>query len=180
MSAVYINCITDCERLFLISCMWFVSGVLSVRKHSIGEPCMIFMFCHMFLKRSSHLFAANVLADSIVRLCWDNMSEFIFHERNASFTLVISVPRSKYFVNSVFVFKIYYFIIKNVGKDITVWEKYSLGYLVLRYVLFCTIICIIFTSLCKNFLKLTCVLAEAFRCHGHHSQYLKHCKVKWK
>ena len=39
-------------------------------------------------------------------------------------------------------------------------------------VLFCTIIFIIFTSLCKNFLKLTCVLAEAFRCHGHHSQCL--------
>ena len=29
----------------------------------------------------------------------------------------------------------------------------------LQYVLFCTIICIIFTSLWKNFLKLTCVLA---------------------
>ena len=47
--------------------------------------------------------------------------------------------------------------------DITQYEK---------YVLFCTIICIIFTSLCKNFLNLTCVLAEAFRCHGHHSQCL--------
>ena len=31
----------------------------------------------------------------------------------------------------------------------------------------CTIICIIFTSLCKNLVKLTWVLAEAFRCHGH-------------
>ena len=30
------------------------------------------------------------------------------------------------------------------------------------YVLFCTIICIIFTSLCKNLVKLTWVLAEAF------------------
>ena len=41
---------------------------------------------------------------------------------------------------------------------------------VIKYVLFCTIICIIFTSLCKNFVKLTWVLAEAFRCHGHHFQ----------
>ena len=42
----------------------------------------------------------------------------------------------------------------------------------LKYVLFCTIMCIIFTSLCKNFVKLTWVLAEAFRCHGHHFQCL--------
>ena len=40
------------------------------------------------------------------------------------------------------------------------------------FVLFCTIICIIFTSLCKNLVKLTRVLAEAFRCHGHHFQCL--------
>ena len=36
----------------------------------------------------------------------------------------------------------------------------------------CTIICIIFTPLCNNFLKLTCVSAVAFRCHVHHSQCL--------
>ena len=35
------------------------------------------------------------------------------------------------------------------------------------YVLFCTIICSIFTSLCKNFVKLNWVLAEAFRFHVH-------------
>ena len=34
------------------------------------------------------------------------------------------------------------------------------------------LICIIFTSLCKNLVKLTWVLAEAFRCHGHHFQCL--------
>ena len=39
-------------------------------------------------------------------------------------------------------------------------------------VLFCTIICIIFTSLCKKLVKLTWVLADAFRCHGHHFQCL--------
>ena len=36
----------------------------------------------------------------------------------------------------------------------------------------CTIIRIIFTSLCKNLVKLTRVLAEAFRCHVHHFQCL--------
>ena len=41
-----------------------------------------------------------------------------------------------------------------------------------KYVLFCIIICIIFTSLFKNIVKLTWVLAEAFRCHGHHFQSL--------
>ena len=35
-----------------------------------------------------------------------------------------------------------------------------------------TIIDIIFTSLCKNLVKLTWVLAEAFQCHGHHFQCL--------
>ena len=48
----------------------------------------------------------------------------------------------------------------------------GLPFKILKAVLFCTIMCIIFTSLCKNFVKLTWVLAEAFRCHGHHFQCL--------
>ena len=34
-------------------------------------------------------------------------------------------------------------------------HKYSYAQTALNYVLFCTIMCIIFTSLCKNFVKLT-------------------------
>ena len=54
------------------------------------------------------------------------------------------------------------------------WSEYNITikHINEEYVLFCTIICIIFTSLCKNLVKLTWVLAEAFRCHGHHFQCL--------
>ena len=62
-----------------------------------------------------------------------------------------------------------YLIFKYV---VWLWKSILNGFDVAQYVLFCTIICIIFTSLCKNFVKLTWVLAEAFRCHGHHFQCL--------
>ena len=54
----------------------------------------------------------------------------------------------------------------------TWWLTKCLSIFQQNYVLFCTIICIIFTSLCKNLVKLTWVLAEAFRCHVHHFQCL--------
>ena len=51
------------------------------------------------------------------------------------------------------------------GVSIVVWWYTMYGLITFRK-------CIIFTSLCKNFVKLTWVLAEAFRCHGHHFQCL--------
>ena len=36
-----------------------------------------------------------------------------------------------------------------------------------------------FHLICKNFLKLTCVLAEPFRCHVHHSQCLTVKHWEW-
>ena len=47
------------------------------------------------------------------------------------------------------------------------------------YVLFCTVICIIFTSLCKNLVKLTWVLAEAFRCPWQDQDGQNNNKIFW-
>jgi hypothetical protein len=74
-----------------ISC----AGVPNVTKHSIAVPCMIFMFCHMFQKKSSHLCAVSVLGDSTVRLCCASMRECTSHERKDSFIHVTFVLRSK-------------------------------------------------------------------------------------
>jgi hypothetical protein len=71
------------------------ADVPSVTKHSIAVPCMIFMFCHMFQKRSSHLYAVSVPADSTVKPCCANMREFIFPEKRDLSIHVISVLRSK-------------------------------------------------------------------------------------
>lgn len=71
------------------------AGVPSVTKHSIAVPCMIFMFCHMFQKKSSHLCAVSVLADSTVRLYCASMRECTSLERRDSSIHVTFVLRSK-------------------------------------------------------------------------------------
>jgi len=81
----------DCLLIFFLSC----ADVPSVTKHSIAVPCMIFMFCHMFQKKSSLLYAVSVPADFTVKPCCANMREFISPERRDSSIHVTFVLRSK-------------------------------------------------------------------------------------
>ena len=71
------------------------ADVPSVTKHSIAVPYMIFMFYHMFQKKSSHLCAVSVPVDSTVRPCCASMREFISPEKRDSSIHVTFVLRSK-------------------------------------------------------------------------------------
>ena len=71
------------------------------------------------------------------------------------------------------------FIVVHALAGWTLGRTLSMFMNVIIYVLFCTIICIIFTSLCKKLVKLTWVLAEAFRCHVHHFQCLNYLDIEY-
>nr|CAD7195497.1 unnamed protein product [Timema douglasi] len=50
--------------------------VTNVKNHFIGEPCLIFIFFPMFLKKNNHLCAVNVHGDFIVKHFYVNMNSF--------------------------------------------------------------------------------------------------------
>nr|CAD7426292.1 unnamed protein product [Timema monikensis] len=60
------------------------SGVTNVKNHFIGEPCLIFIFFPMFLKKNNHLCVVNVHGDFIVKHFYVNMNVSIYPKKNDS------------------------------------------------------------------------------------------------
>nr|CAD7259420.1 unnamed protein product [Timema shepardi] len=61
-----------------------IRGVTNVKNHFIGEPCLIFIFFPMFLKKNNHLCAVNVHGDFIVKHFYVNMNVSIYPKKNDS------------------------------------------------------------------------------------------------
>ncbi|CAG2059015.1 unnamed protein product [Timema podura] len=59
-------------------------GVTNVKNLFIGEPCLIFIFFPMFLKKNNHLYAVNVHGDFIVKHFYVNMNVSIYPKKNDS------------------------------------------------------------------------------------------------